>query len=557
MLNLLSPVRFALNWALRPSFRREEQRQSVAFKEFKEATRGLWSDRVSLPHPDKTVLFVSGGILQAITVELALAFALMLAGFKPVILLWRGNIWLKRYYELWGFDQFVFWDDHIKQGDHAAEISSLQSFADALNFTVDGIRVGRWVASWVMRTLRLGSFDPEDAAAWNRLLAELPQGIQIAHAAQRILQTVQPDIVVFLEKSYSPWGQLYDACLAQDIDVIQWVSAHKDNVLMLKRYNQHNQHVHPSTLSDVTWEYIQKMAWDDSKAQAVHAELFRNYESGQWYGEVGTQFNTKIQNREDIQSRLKLDPDKKTAVIFPHLFWDATFFFGVDLFADYHDWFVNAIRAAARNTHLNWVVKIHPANLVKRNRDSYAGEYSEVTAIRDTLGTLPDHIKLIEADSNISTFSLFSWIDYCLTVRGTVGIEASMFGVPTLTAGTGRYDHLGFTIDSDSKSEYMDRLAGLHNVPRLTRQQQELAQRFAYATFIMRPFPLKSVSLKYARDSKASVGSRFHVDTYRELMQAEDMRSFAEWAQDRGKEDWLQKSEQLFLKGLTVSIDYP
>ena len=42
----------------------------------------------------------------------------------------------------------------------------------------------------------------------------------------------------------------------------------------------------------------------------------------------------------------KLDPERKTAAIFSHILYDATFFYGESLFADYEEWLVEAVRAA-------------------------------------------------------------------------------------------------------------------------------------------------------------------------------------------------------------------
>ena len=44
-------------------------------------------------------------------------------------------------------------------------------------------------------------------------------------------------------------------------------------------------------------------------------------------------------------------------------------------------------------------------------------------------GELPSHISVIYPETDISTLSLFQIGHYCLTVRGTVGIEASAFRV--------------------------------------------------------------------------------------------------------------------------------
>jgi capsule polysaccharide export protein KpsC/LpsZ len=300
--------------------------------------------------------------------------------------------------------------------------------------------------------------------------------------------------------------------------------------------------MHPTSLSRASWEYIKQMPWNRAKTQAIKDELLRDYESGEWASKMGAQINKRILNREELQSVLDLDPKKKTAVLFPHLFWDATFFYGRDLFRDYEDWFVQSVRVAVNNPALNWVIKVHPANISKRHRDGYKGEYSEIVAVQKHVGVLPAHIKLVSAESDVSTFSFYSVMDYCLTVRGTVGIEAGVFGIPVLTAGTGRYDHLGFTIDSETPAEYLDRLTHLQEQPPLTRTQQELAQRFAYGILMMRPFHLQSVSLEFEKDTKATAKSHFNVGTVRELVEAEDMCVFVKWVSDLAVEDCLSEA---------------
>ena len=65
-------------------------------------------------------------------------------------------------------------------------------------------------------------------------------------------------------------------------------------------------------------------------------------------------------------------------------------------------------------------------------------------------------MKVLDADTDISTISLFEIGDVCVTVRGTVGMEAACFGLTTVTAGTGRYDRLGFTTDPDRPEAFRE-----------------------------------------------------------------------------------------------------
>jgi hypothetical protein len=359
-------------------------------------------------------------------------------------------------------------------------------------------------------------------------------------AAQSVLAEHNPDAVLFLERGYTPYGEFFDLALTQERDVLQWCGSHNQNFLTLKRYSWDTANNHPSSVSDKTWQMLKAMPWGEPQAERVRKEVFQNYASGQWYSEVGTQFNKRMFEKRDIMNQLGLDPAKKTAIVFPHLFWDATFFYGVDLFTNYREWFLEVVKAACKNTRVNWILKLHPANVVKLKRDGYEGELVELSTIREHIGTLPPHVKILKPDSPINTYSLFSIMDYCLTVRGTIGIEAALYGKTVLTAGTGRYEAHGFTIDSVDRSDYLEKLARLETLPAPTREQTELAEKFAYGTFVLRPFPLVSLRPEYRKDATASLAVDLVFDNDRQLNEASDVKAFAAWAVDSRDSDYLQ-----------------
>jgi hypothetical protein len=296
---------------------------------------------------------------------------------------------------------------------------------------------------------------------------------------------------------------------------------------------------------------MKKIPWDEICWQQLFEEVKSTYVSGEWFSEVGAQFNKKMYSKEELCRKLNLSPDKKTAVVFPHIFWDSTFFWGKDLFDNYYDWFVNVLKVAKDNTKLNWIIKIHPANVVKARRDNYRGQHRELAAVYETLGELPSHIKVVEPETDINTFSLFSITDYCLTVRGTVGIEASMFGIPTLTAGTGRYDGRGFTYDFEEKKSYLDCLKNLEKLPAINQQQIELARRFAYGIFILRPIHLDILEHGYEHDKTATMRFKLLFSTPQEYENSHFVRKFREFALS-DKEDFLDLQRMPANKTLCV-----
>ena len=73
------------------------------------------------------------------------------------------------------------------------------------------------------------------------------------------------------------------------------------------------------------------------------------------------------------------------------------------------------------------IIKVHPKlNVVKNKRDIKINT-SEVDILNGICKKKPKNIILVDSNDSISTFSYFNFIDYCLTVRGTVGIEADLF----------------------------------------------------------------------------------------------------------------------------------
>lgn len=161
---------------------------------------------------------------------------------------------------------------------------------------------------------------------------------------------------------------------------------------------------------------------------------------------------------------------------------------------------------------------------------------------------MPPHIQMLPADTDVSTLSLLRVTDYCLTVRGTVGIEAARLGIPVLNAGGGRYDQRGFTMDPRTVAEYLEIIGRLETVPPLSAEQQELADRFAYGYLLLRPLHLTSVSFRFtpgpAGEEKRRIEAtaRIELENPEDWAGAPDIRAFADWVTTGRQQDFLAPS---------------
>ncbi len=514
-------------------YRASDREARAAFRRFcqQEGGLGLRHDLRPRGCAPKTALIVRNISLPYAKIEAVVMKALQMAGFETIVFGNREYGFLRYDWLAGNRTGFTPWDFGV-DGDGQwvdQQLARLAGLQDWLGLEYDGVHVGRFVIASALRALKVGQLDFADPSVQARLRGTLESSVRTARAAARLLEELKPNCAVFLDRGYSGQGEVFDLAIQKGIEVLVWNLGYKSDRLVLKRYHRGNQRDHPLTPSAATWRQLCAMPWSPEYGRRVRDELFQCYDAQDWFSVVGTQFGKAILSRETTRHKVGLSCDKKVAVVFPHILWDGSFFFGEDLFDDYTQWLVETIRAAAANPRLQWVVKLHPAHLVKARQWNDPGKPAEVRAIEAAFGHLPAHVKLVPPDTELSTYSLFEIADYVVTVRGTVGMEAALFGIPVVTAGTGRYDRRGFTLDSSTREEYLAKLATLETAPRLSPEQVERAERYAYGVLFCRPLPLSSVSLDYARDGKATPKLTIHCRTRQEWLDAPDMQQLAGW----------------------------
>jgi hypothetical protein len=510
---------------------------------------GFLSKGGHLADPDRKVLFVNADdSIAEIKLEAILAKALQLHGYTPVIVASKRHRNLK-YFEFFGCDQFIFFEDLLQAIPEMDVSEELKRPRNELNSLLElqwrGVYIWRHVLSTVVRRLLCGSAKVFDRSSTEHIQPLLAQAMRSVQAAELLIDQVKPQLVFFFEKGYSPFGEIFDVTVNRGIAAVHWDNSHRPDALVFKKYGKHNRHQHHFSLSPESWALIQKMPWNIAQEKEVLDELETGYTRGTWFSYRSSHAGKKIKTVDEVRKQIGLDPNKKTAVVFSHIIWDATFFFGKNLFADYEEWLVETIKIAYANTAVNWVIKLHP-DLFSRwglSGSDDGATLLEVMALKKELGPLPDHIRVLAPKTDISTFALMGLTDYCITVRGTIGIEMSCFGIPVFTAGTGRYSSLGFTIDSNNRAEYLDKLRRIHEYPRLTAEETTLARKHAYALMRLRPWTFNSFELVQMPVEQwwHPLHRNYEIKTrsLEELCKAEDLKSFARWAADSQEEDFL------------------
>lgn len=537
--------------ALGPSHWSSLQRQRSEFELFRDINaHALCAGEPGPATAERRTALLVGTPSRPLETQVWLTKALALAGFAPTVLLDHDRRHRRRYYQLAGARETCLWSefsDDLDMTDAAGEmIERLGSIDMLIGHEYAGARVGRVAACTAMRELRAGTLDLASSEMRKVVIAHLSAAMSYAVAAQRVVARLEPVLAIVADCDYTPLGSIFDVCLSRGVDVISYDATHRRNALLFKRHAQENRTEHRSSLSEASWKALRAQPWSDAMAQQLQREFQHGYETRDWYGQGGTQFKCRHYGSDELRGELGLDPDKKTAFIFPHISWDAPFAWGAQLFKGYDDWLVETVRAACVNDRVNWVLKFHPANVKKSTISGrHQGEPAESVTLRKHFGSLPPHIFIMPADTRVSTYSVYPIMDYCVTVRGTVGIEAAARGIPVITGGTGRYDHHGFTIDSETPEKYLERIARIEALPPLTPEQRELAQRYAYGLFVLRPLQLSSLTLRfYQGGSEFEPGyvrgeSRIVARSGHDLNRASDIEALKRWLNDSTQVDFL------------------
>jgi hypothetical protein len=490
-------------------------------------------------------------------IGLALATALRLRGLRPVVSVPLAHQRrAPRYAAAAGVDTIVLarvplTEAELRECSDVVErlLCGSLDFAAIRAWRFRDWSVGTHVLSTVIRLTFDGSPDLEGAHNRDLLAAVLGDVVTNYLRAERLLEELAPRVVLVEEANYSINGPLVDVATARGIDVIHTIGIWRDDALMSKRLTAENRRVDAKSVAPDAFATMLADPLTHAEEDELDRDFDRRY-SRRW--RLGRQFQpgTEDLSHDQIVAELNLDATRPTAVVFAHVLWDASLFFGVDLFENYEQWLVCTVEAAIANDQANWVIKAHPSNVFRSAHGDVAGECSELAVLGEHFPRLPDHVKLLRPETRISTVSLYRAADYGVTVRGTPGMEMACFGKPVFTAGTGTYAGLGFTYDSDSPAQFLARLSEIQTYPTLSVEMTARARHYAHALFIRRPWIPRSFAMQFDFTERGwhplDRNVAWRVETIDELHRAGDLDAWAAWVLDSREADYLESRSKSF-----------
>ena len=324
-------------------------------------------------------------------------------------------------------------------------------FNRIINFKYNNIPSGRYAYNSTLRHLKVSTLDHKNKKHQFYLRFYLLKSITISKCLEKLTKKYNIITGLFNDHEMCGEGELFSKLIKEKQPLFSITAGFKNNTFYLKKYYKRNLNVHPRSCSKLTINEMKKKSISKKIINDTKKIVLNSYSNKSWEIFANTQTMTKKHSMSEIKKLLNINNNNLNIVIFSHVYYDATFSWGKNIFKNYEEWLVETINILSRVKNINCILKVHPANLSKDKGYTIS---KEVSSIKNKMGRIPEKLIIIPADSKINTISIIQLLDYCITVRGTVGIESALFGKKVITCGTGRYDNLGFTIDFVNKKEY-------------------------------------------------------------------------------------------------------
>lgn len=343
----------------------------------------------------------------------------------------------------------------------------------------EGLNIGRNVRSTIARYLQGTALTGHEAIVREYAFS----GLVSACAATRALHKVKPWRVFMSHGVYVDWGPAMHRAFELGIPVTGWKASYLSWHFYLR---------HVEDASRIDFKKLSVTAWNEVRNSELtkqqNARLDKFFDD-RYHKQISFDMKELKSYRHDVSNlREKYAPSGKPVwAVLAHINWDSVSDYAPMAYPSFDDWMVDTIRHAIEVTDVQWLIKVHPIEAW----DNPASGVQRL--IERNFPSLPDHVRVIPAEEDISPANLFELIDGGVTVYGTAGLELALMGKPVILAGEAHYGGMGFTHEGLSPISYRALLRTAATLPRLTDAQRMDVRKYAYSHFIQRQVPLEIV----------------------------------------------------------------
>jgi hypothetical protein len=302
-----------------------------------------------------------------------------------------------------------------------------------------------------------------------------------AHAAHNAITRLQPEIFLTSHGVYVDYAPPMEMAASMGVKTYSWASGYGVDEFYFTRPKADGL-LQLRGITDDEWNLIESEPLSESRSARLTQYMDFRY-SGSGARDMALRAAECGEATASL-ARIGFAGARTIGCIFAHVNWDAAFDLGYMLYESPNDWLIETIRSAVLSPDVDWLIRIHPGEI---DDGSLA---SSESVVRQEFPILPENIRLLPASDRTPLTALMGFIDFGVTIFGTVGLELPLRGIPVILAGKAHYSGKGFTNDPRSRLEYESLLAAGGRLSPVDGVFLENARKYAYDYFIARPVKL-------------------------------------------------------------------
>lgn len=371
--------------------------------------------------------------------------------------------------------------DYVSEADRKSlfDIARRATWDSLDTLSLDNIPLGRKVRASILRYLKGSPLDGNEDVVPEYVFSALI----CARAAMNCANVFKPTHFFMPTGTYVDWGPALQVAFLKNIPVSGWMSSYLPGSFYFGHVMDDQRLVY-NNLSEEAWTKIQSYPLEtqqESRLQKFFAKRYTKHISFDLKKQVQYTGNTNV-----LKDKLGLTRSTPIWGILAHSNWDLASEGSPMTYPTFTDWILDTVQELIAIPEIDWLIKVHPT-------EAWDEQQSGIQKVIDRhFLSLPPHIQIIPADTDMSPLDFLQMIDGGVTVFGTAGLELALQGKAVILAGEAYYGGKGFTYDGLSRDSYRRLLRQASNLPSLHTDQLLLAKKFAYCHFIQRqiPFPV-------------------------------------------------------------------
>ncbi len=313
--------------------------------------------------------------------------------------------------------------------------------------------------------------------------------LKTALSISKIIEKLKPVKIVTINGKNIQTGILYKQAIQKNIDCYTWDIFNQGFKTMFSK----NEIAHEQNISQSLWNKLKNSELYDKEKKIIESYMHLQSKSlntpWKYYDE------NVIEKKDIVLKNLKLDLKNETISIFPNTDWDSTNIGLNDSYEDPFDFIEKIVKFAHDNNNYNVVIRCHPAEK-KVNFHQRSSRPLDQFIKEEYAKFIKNNLFLVEANSNISSYTLANISNHRIVYTSTLGLEFSYMRLKTLVAGKAFYKYRGFTQDIISHDNFIEMIKNGYNKS-LNNDEFSLLEKFIYISKFRKLF-----NLDYFNDAK-------------------------------------------------------